>query len=150
MEAVRPAEAGDLDRCRDLLTEAIAATDGQRGAALWLSGQVGDELVSRWSSDPDSALVVGTYDDVIVGVAAGTVGTLGGRHIGRIECFYVEPDARAVGVGQAIVEYLVQWFARRDCLDVDAMALPGDRSSKQLLESSGFKARLLILHRSLG
>jgi GNAT superfamily N-acetyltransferase len=150
VEAVRPAEPRDLDRCRELVTEAIAATGGHRGATLWLAGQASDELVARWSSDPDSSLVVGTYDEVVVAVAAGSVGTLGGRSIGRIECFYVEPDARAVGVGQALVEHLVQWFARRGCADVDAMALPGDRSSKQLLESSGFKARLLILHRSLG
>lgn len=150
MEAVRTAEAGDLERCQELVSEAIAATDGQRGATLWLAGQVADELVARWSSAPDAALVVGTYEEAIVGVAAGAVGTLAGRTIGRIECFYVEPDARSVGVGQAIIEFLVQWFAERDCRDVDAMALPGDRSSKQLLESSGFKARLLILHRSLG
>jgi hypothetical protein len=49
-----------------------------------------------------------------------------------------------------MVGSLVDWFAAHGCTDVDAVALPGDRSSKQLLESSGFKARLLVLHRSLG
>ena len=94
-------------------------------------------------------MLVGTFSQAVVGIAVGTLTERGPRRVGRIECFYVEPDARTVGVGQAMVGSLVEWFAQHGCSDVDAMALPGDRSSKQLLESSGFKARLLILHRSL-
>ncbi len=153
MEAVRRAEAADLERCRELVAEALAATDGHRGAALLSGGAspagLAASLVERWAADDAAATVVGTFNDVIVGVAAGTVAESGPRTLGRIECFYVEPEARAVGVGQAMVERLLEHFTSRGCTDVDAVALPGDRSSKQLLESSGFKARLLILHRSL-
>ena len=155
VEAVRPAEAGDLERCRELVDEAIAATrrPAGRGAAGWPDSAPAGR--ARCSSDgratPTARSVVGTFTDAVVGV--------GGRHrrprsapgpVGRIECFYVEPDARAVGVGQAMVDTSSNGSPERGCTDVDAMALPGDRSSKQLLESSGFKARLLILHRSLG
>ena len=155
MEGVRPAEAGDLERCRELVDEAIAAVEGQRGAALLLDGEPPSELgragslVERWEADANTEVLVGTFSDVVVGIAVGTLTRLGTRRVGRIECFYVEPDARTVGVGQAIVGSLVEWFAEQGCTDVDAVALPGDRSTKQLLESSGFKARLLILHRSL-
>jgi len=109
-----------------------------------------DSLIERWTAEPDTEILVGTFNDVVVGVGAGRVVALGARTIGRIDFFYVEPDARSVGVGQAIVDGLVEWFVTQGCTDVDAVALPGDRSSKQLLESSGFKARLLVLHRSLG
>jgi ribosomal protein S18 acetylase RimI-like enzyme len=153
VEGVRRAEAADLERCRELVTEALAATQGQRGAALLLAGAspvgLASTLVDHWALNDETATVVGTFNDVIVGVAAGTVSESGPRTLGRIECFYVEPDARAVGVGQAMVDALLEYFSARGCSDVDAMALPGDRSSKQLLESSGFKARLLILHRPL-
>ena len=157
MEAVRRAEPGDLDRCRELVAEAIAAMAGQRGAALLLATEpasasashTATSLVDRWAADENTEMLVGTFSDVVVGIVAGTVTHLGDRAVGRIECFYVEPDARAVGVGQAIVQSLVEWFDAQGCTDVDAVALPGDRSSKQLLESSGFKARLLILHRPL-
>jgi len=137
------------------VAEAAAAMEGRRGAAMLLAGHptsepgVAPALVERWIADPETAVFVGTFSDVVVGLGAGTVTPLGDRRVGRIECFYVEPDARAVGVGQAIVQSLVDWFDQRGCEGVDAVALPGDRSSKQLLESSGFKARLLILHRPL-
>lgn len=155
MEAVRRAEAGDLDRCRELLADAIEAMQDQRGAALLLAERAEPEtgpgsVVERWDADPETEVLVGTFSDAVVGIAVGTLTRLGERRVGRIECFYVEPDARAVGVGQAMVGSLVDWFAAHGCTDVDAVALPGDRSSKQLLESSGFKARLLVLHRSLG
>jgi GNAT superfamily N-acetyltransferase len=155
VEAVRRAGAADLDRCRELLADAIEAVQGHRGAALLLADAASEtgpagSLVERWNLDPETELLVGTFSDAVVGIAAGTLSQLGERRVGRIECFYVEPDARAVGVGQAMVGSLVEWFATQGCTDVDAVALPGDRSSKQLLESSGFKARLLVLHRSLG
>jgi GNAT superfamily N-acetyltransferase len=155
VEAVRRADAGDLDRCRELLADAIEAMQGQRGAALLLADRAEPEtgpgsVIERWDADPETEVLVGTFSDAVVGIAVGTLTRLGERRVGRIECFYVEPDARAVGVGQAMVGSLVEWFATHGCTDVDAVALPGDRSSKQLLESSGFKARLLVLHRSLG
>ncbi len=154
MESVRRAESADLGRCRELVAEAVAAAEDQRGAALLFAGatpaELASTLVERWSADDAASVVLGVFEGVTVGLAAGSVARSGPRTIGRIECFYVEPEARAVGVGQSMVESLLEFFASRGCSDVDAMALPGDRSSKQLLESAGFKARLLILHRSLG
>jgi GNAT superfamily N-acetyltransferase len=127
---------------------------GQRGAALLMAGAPAppgqaSSLLERWQANPESEVFVGTFTDAVVGIAVGTLSHLGTRQVGQIECLYVEPDARTVGVGQAMVGALLEWFAEHGCTDVDATALPGDRSSKQLLESSGFKARLLILHRSL-
>jgi GNAT superfamily N-acetyltransferase len=152
VEGVRRAEHADLARCWELVAEAVDASAGQRGASLLLAaaGAAPEELVERWHQDPDAVLVVGTYDAVIVGVAAGSIASTGGRRLGRVECCYVEPDARAVGVGTALVAGVVAWFTERGCSDVDALALPGDRSTKQLFEAAGFKARLLVLHRSLG
>jgi GNAT superfamily N-acetyltransferase len=136
------------------LAEAVAGARGQRGAALLLSADpdtdVPGRLVERWLADPLTRVTVGTFDDAVVGLGAGTLVDSGVGQLGRIRCCYVEPGARAVGVGQGIVDDLVGWFAAQGCTGVDAIALPGDRSSKQLLESAGFKARLLILHRSLG
>jgi hypothetical protein len=44
---------------------------------------------------------------------------------------------------------MVTWCQGRGCVDIDALALPGDRSSKQRLEAAGFVARLLTLSRRL-
>jgi GNAT superfamily N-acetyltransferase len=154
LEAVRRAEATDIERCRELLASAVAANDGKRGAALLFEGEPDierpDALIARWMADEGAVVLVGTFSEAVVGLGVGRVVPLGDRSVGRIDCFYVEPGARAVGVGTALVEGLVGWFTGRGCTDVDAIALPGDRTSKQLLEASGFKARLLVLHRSLG
>jgi GNAT superfamily N-acetyltransferase len=154
VEGVREARAADVERCSELLAEAIDSVRSQRGGGALLASQSDTadprRLVERWRADPACRLLVGTFEDAVVGLGAGSLVDGHGGRLGRIECCYVEPGARAVGVGQGIIEDLVDWFAHHGCLGVDAVALPGDRSSKQLLEASGFKARLLVLHRSLG
>jgi hypothetical protein len=48
-----------------------------------------------------------------------------------------------------MLDGLVTWFVAAGCRGVDINALPGDRATKNLLEASGFKARLITMHRSL-
>jgi hypothetical protein len=47
------------------------------------------------------------------------------------------------------MDSMVSWCSQRACRDVDALALPGDRLSKQRFEGAGFSARLLVLNRPL-
>lgn len=153
-EGVRQAEERDIARCADLLREARRASAGVRGApALWGSAAIGEDEIRGWLSNPSCAVLVGLFDEEVVGVAAGRRGPArsGTRDLAcSIDCCYVEEGARGVGVGTALVEELVEQFTRWGCTEVDAVALPGDRATKQLYERSGFKARLLTLHRQLG
>jgi GNAT superfamily N-acetyltransferase len=66
--------------------------------------------------------------------------------LGRITDLFVEPGARAVGVGEALMDALLPWFRARECRGVDATALPGNRETKNFFEMSGFTARLLVMH----
>jgi GNAT superfamily N-acetyltransferase len=66
-----------------------------------------------------------------------------------VAALYVVPAARGVGVGEAMMERLLAWFARQGCRGVDAEALPGDRASKSFWEDAGFRARLITMHRDL-
>lgn len=144
MEHVRPATAADLAECAALLARARAEVVGQRGGSLL----VGDGEVSVeawWAEGPTRRLLVGEFDGALVGVASGHLA--GDR--GTVDCCYVRPEARRVGVGGALVDALTAWFAKAGCTGVDAPALPGDRDTKQLYEAAGFKARLLVLHRPL-
>jgi GNAT superfamily N-acetyltransferase len=166
MEGVRPAEDGDLARCAELLAAARDAARTQRGGPMALSappwssvptgeGDGDDDLavLGPWKSDGhDGVLLAGLYDGAVVGVGAGRVRVGGGANperVGVIDCCYVEPGAREVGVGNALVTALVSWFSERGCTGVDAPALPGDRRTKQLFEAAGLSARLLVLHRRL-
>ncbi len=57
--------------------------------------------------------------------------------------------ARDVGVGEKLLDTVIDWSARRGATGVDVHVLPGMRTSKNFLEGSGFVARLLVMHRQL-
>jgi GNAT superfamily N-acetyltransferase len=152
MEAVRPARAEDRQACTRLLAQALVGAAAMRGGAALIGDATPVTLLERWTASEERPhLAVGEYDGVVVGLGATTVvESADGRGRGLIECCYVEAGARGVGVGSALMEDAVAWCRARDCEDVDALALPGDRPTKQRLEAAGFTARLLTLSRRLG
>ena len=100
--------------------------------------------------DPDSRLLAGTIDGVVVGYAAARIEHLrDGSRLGVIDDIFVEEEGRGVGLGEAMIDDLVAWCAERGCFGMDAMALPGHRVTKNFFEESGFTARKLVMHHSL-
>jgi GNAT superfamily N-acetyltransferase len=153
METTRPAGPEDRTICADLLSKALAHVATARGGAALVGTTTPDLLLDRWlgTAAPASTVFVGEFHRVVVGLAAATaaVPPRATALSGRIECCYVEEEARGVGVGSALMESMVEWCAAQGCGAVDALALPGDRLSKQRLEAAGFTARLLVLSRPL-
>ena len=154
VESVRPVEASDADRCFELLTLAIAELDGRRGGALLARQASGARIVSTASElvgaldDPDYLNLVGEFANEVVGMAQGHIEHVGSGVLhGIVDAYYVEPSARGVGVGEALLGSVLDWFADRDCAGVDALALPGDRQAKRFFEAHGFKTRLLVMHK---
>jgi GNAT superfamily N-acetyltransferase len=150
VERARPAEHADLTQAAQLLATALDGARTMRGGAALLGSRTPEELMARWTSrGSEAALYVGEFHRAVVGLAAATTFTRTGAadRSGRIECCFVEADARGVGVGSALMDAVVGWCGARGCRDIDALALPGDRSSKQRLEAAGFVARLLTLNR---
>lgn len=155
MEAARRATEEDLPAltalCRTALAEFAAF---ERGGAVFVAREARAEPVEEGLrqavTDPASIAVAGTIDDVVVGFATGRLEALrDGRCLGVIEDLFVDEGARAVGVGEAMMDQLVAWFSARGCAGVDATALPGARETKNFFEESGFTARLLVMHRRL-
>jgi GNAT superfamily N-acetyltransferase len=109
-----------------------------------------DDSLAAAIASPDHRVVAGTIDDVVVGYAAARVENLRtGSRLAVIDELYVEAEARAVGVGEALMADIVAWAADEHCDGIDAMALPGDRNTKNFFEMSGFTARLLVMHHRL-
>ncbi|HEY6472706.1 MAG TPA: GNAT family N-acetyltransferase [Acidimicrobiales bacterium] len=151
MERARPATGADLAACGRLLGEALACAASMRGGPALVGKRTPDDLIARWSAGGERAgLFVGEYEGAVVGVVGVVAQPADGARRGRIECCYVEAPARAVGVGAALMEAAVSWCSAAGCEEVDALALPGDRLTKQRLEAAGFTARLLTLSRRLG
>ena len=154
MESARPATAADLTRLVELAHALRVELGEERGGPLWSTREARPEpldaafraLLDR----SDAVMLVGTYDDAVVGFGAAHVEDLrDGSRLGVIDEIYVQPEARAVGVGETLVERLVAFCRDAGCLGVDATALPGDREAKNFFERAGFSARLLVMHRLL-
>jgi GNAT superfamily N-acetyltransferase len=150
VEHARLANAADLPAVTALSDMAVSEVSGQRGGSLLVDSLLGggplEETLAGALDDPDRVLVVGTTDGVPVGFALARYDRTRRQPIGVIDTVYVEPSARQVGVGEAIVDLIVSWCAARGCRGVDAPALPGSRPTKAFFEDNGFVARLLVMH----
>jgi GNAT superfamily N-acetyltransferase len=154
MEGSRPASAEDLSRIAELAQLARDELVPMKGGALWSAREaVAEPFEDTYGAliDRDDALiVVGTVDETIVGFGVVTLERLRtGETLGIISDLFVEPGARAVGVGEAMADDLVAFCVTRGCTGIDALALPGHRSAKNFFEGSGFTARALVMHRAL-
>jgi GNAT superfamily N-acetyltransferase len=154
MEGSRPASAEDLPRIAELAELARDELVPMKGGALWSAREAVAEPFEdayRALLDREDALVVvGTVDETVVGFGAVTLERLRtGETLGIIGDLFVEPGARAVGVGEAMADDLVAFCAAHGCTGIDALALPGHRTTKNFFEGSGFTARALVMHRAL-
>ncbi len=151
MEASRPASADDIPRVVELAREMRAELAAMRGGALWIERDAVpeplDQAYGALVGRDDAALVVGTIDDVVVGFGAVVVESLpSGARLGVITDLFVEEPAREVGVGESVVDALVEHCRVRRCIGIDATALPGHRAAKNFFEGHGFTARALTMH----
>jgi GNAT superfamily N-acetyltransferase len=157
VEGTRQARREDADRCGELCREALEQLREVRGGPLFVrreTGLIAKALMrpgglDRLLADSRRRVLVGTVDDAVVGLAIGRVDDVGDASLGVIDACFVASGARGVGVGGALLEALVGWFTAAGCRGVDINALPGDRDTKNLLEATGFKARLITMHRTL-
>lgn len=147
IEAVRSATAGDRTELSRLEGDAFEATAEQRGGPELLAGAEppSDERWTARLADPTRLTLLATIDDVPVGV-------LTGRLVGvtlRVELIWVDPGAREVGLGDELLVTAMAEGRSRGATAIEALALPGDRATKNLFERFGVKARAIIVHRRL-
>ena len=154
MEAARRAVPGDVDRLAQLTADAVAEQVEGRGGRIW-SQREARSVPARRSidaavDDPDQLVLAGTIDGTVIGYAIAHVEPLAdGTKLGVVTDIFVEPEARGVGVGEVMIGAVLDWCGEAGCVGVDALALPGNRHTKNFFETFGFKARALIVHRSL-
>jgi GNAT superfamily N-acetyltransferase len=150
----RTATAEDLPTIAKLATEAAAEKATQKGGAVWSRRERRPEPVDAGLAStldaPDHEIAVGTLDGAVIGYAAARIERLGdGGLLGVLDDLYVEPGARELGVGEALMDHVLDWCRAAGCFGVDSLALPGDRSTKNFFESFGLVARAIVVHRPL-
>ncbi len=154
MEAARPATADDLDRLAALAEAGRTELAPTRGGAIWAERDARQRPVERSLAaalaDPAQLVAVGTIDGTVVGYAATHLERLqDGSTLGVIDDLFVEPGAREVGVGEALIGEVIAWCKEQGCRGIDGLALPGNRPTKNFFETFGFTARAIVVHRSL-
>jgi len=155
LEAARRAVASDLAAVVGLAELGIDELEPTRGGPLWArrearSRPVEPSILADLAS-PEAVVVVGTIDEVVLGYGVVRFESLrDGAVLGVVHDLYVEPDARGVGVGEAMMDLVIIECEARGCIGVDAMALPGNRATKNFFERFGLTARAIVVHRALG
>jgi GNAT superfamily N-acetyltransferase len=154
VESARRANVSDVERLAVLGRQGAEELTPMRGGAIWSAREaraepLEDAYLALLGRD-DACVIVGTIDDVAIGFGIGRIEQLrDGRNLGIVAELFVEPEARSIGVGEAIVEELLEFFAGHGCVGVDALALPGNRATKNFFEQNGFVARAIVMHRPL-
>lgn len=100
--------------------------------------------------DPASTLIVGTIDDVPVGFLWARLEDLlpqaGGARVAAIRLVFTDHEARAVGVGEAMITRVLDELRADGIRLFDAHVSPGHRLAKNFFESQGFSARSIVMH----
>jgi GNAT superfamily N-acetyltransferase len=153
VKTARPAVEADLPALVRLWQEAVTELDGQRGGGplagrLWRSDPA--SFLVDALADPDRLVVLGEIDTVPVGLASLWADRTRREPLGQLELIFVEPDARKVGVAEAMLAVVVARCEEWGMAGLDAPALPGNRAAKSFFEAQRMQARLLVMHRPLG
>ncbi|CAM8625219.1 NAT_SF domain containing protein [Acidimicrobiia bacterium] len=144
----------DIDVLSALATDLYRALRTERGgsAHLALHGRAEplmDSIVADMSN-PSALVVSGMVDGSILGYAVCRLTkTLDSALIAVIEEIYTDPDARRVGIGEAMLDLITEWAAANEAAGIDAIALPGMRDTKNFFESFGLTARAITVHKKL-
>jgi len=153
---VRRADPTDRDELVRLATRALTHLDGQRGGSVFRHAEARPDPVHPTIDADLSAtasgavhVLVGSLGAVPVGYAVSRMRPTRQGRTAVVEDLYVEPEARGVGVGRALMVARVDQARRDGCNGIEAEALPGDRATKNFFESFGLVARKLTLHRAL-
>jgi len=139
-----PRDAAELDRLQAIAREGMRDV---RGGALRLAEC---EPVVNWLDllDESNAVVfVGTLDDAVVSYMVMHLSSE--RDRGIITHAYVEAEARELGLGDTLVENAVAAVREAGLNGIEAVALPGDRETKNMYERAGLTARKLTVYKSL-
>ncbi len=150
--SARPAQHSDLPVLMYLYRE--LEEEMQPLSDMWTPADALPEPVeASLTKDLDEAFVfVGEIDGYPFGFMLARIEELlpqaEGLRVGAIRFVFVEPDARGVGVGEAMRDLALETLRNHGIARFDAHVLPGHRLVKNFFEQGGFSARSIVMHRS--
>jgi GNAT superfamily N-acetyltransferase len=144
--SVRPAVASDVAVLHVLAAAAGVALDDERGGVLHRTHDLDGFDPATLIDGERTVTLVGLIDDAMLGFACVEAGD---HDQAVLRALYVDPAAREVGLGETVIESVLAWCRQHGCVGLDAVALPGDRETKNFFETQGLVARAITVHRDL-
>ena len=152
-DSARLAEDEDLASFLHLHALSRSGIEGHRGSALWLERRSlnaeSNDLFDQLLVDDRYGCILGLFDDCPFGFLIAEITELYGEISVDIHEVFVEKDAREVGIGESMMECLIDWAKKKSAKSITSRALPGDRELKNYFERYGITARLIEVERIL-
>ncbi len=151
-EHARLADPTELALVLALVEEGRASIADARGGEMWLLRDAPAPLLEAYTealASSETLVLLACIDDVALGMLLARLSDTGGQRVAVVEELFVTPEARGVGLGEAMMDATVAWATEHACRGIDGYALPGDRATKNYFETFGLVARGIVVHRSL-
>jgi GNAT superfamily N-acetyltransferase len=147
--AARHAAVDELALIRHLAEQSQADRLTERGGVVLEQLDPRPVVDETRLADDQVLLAIGLYADVAFGYAHATVVNVNGAHIVRLYDVFVEPEARGVGIGEALLTFVFDWAREQGAGAIDSIVLPGNREGKNFFERFGLVARAIHVYRAL-
>jgi GNAT superfamily N-acetyltransferase len=147
--AARHAAVEDLALLGQLVELSRADRLNERGGAVLELLDPRPVVDDARVADKHVLLALGVYADVAFGYAHAELIDVDGTSIVRLYDIFVEPDARGVGIGEALLEMVFEWARDQRASAIDSVVLPGNREGKNFFERFGLVARAIHVYRAL-
>ena len=146
---IRPATESDASQIGRFLDKFRSASSERRGARDFLDGSYLVAHPSEVGSSADFLVVLCLREGDLLGIGALCFRDADAVVRGRLELFCSDDPDVATDVIQRLLEAAEAEARARGVREFDVFSLPGDQPLKSSLEERGYRARLLILHRTL-
>lgn len=134
---IRGASPSDGGQLRLVEDEARRGLDQVRGGVRWLE----EHPPIDWDGTDPRQIIVAAIDGVIVGYLALDLRA----PVAVIDQVFVAAEARGIGIGDSLLAEALQWATAAGAEYLEAVALPGDRDTKNLYERAGIVARSITV-----
>ena len=147
--AARHAAVEDLALVGQLIERARLDRLNERGGAVLERLDPRPVVDHLRITDDRVLLALGLYADVAFGFAHAAVIDVDDAPIVHLYDIFVEPEARGVGIGEALLEMVFEWTRAKGAGAIDSVVLPGNREGKNFFERFGLVARAIHVYRAL-
>jgi len=152
-ETARLSDSNDEEYFNDLFTAAREEAATRKGFALWNQiDSVGDAPVTAFHefiSNDRKEIVIGEYESYPLGYMLLELVTIGPDIATNIHEVFVHSDAREVGIGEAIMNFTIDWSRANGSSLLIGRTFPGDRATKNYFERFHITARLIEVSKQL-